>query len=149
LWSLQQLRFTQNKDLGLTKENVIVIPNVHSVWTKVRRLSGRKLLGFRTLFIRSISTNVPLSGGFGDFLSSRNSTRATSRVAKDLTLVSFMTDDEFIKTLAIKLTKGRDFSKEFSDSTSVILNEAAVKQIGWKDPDWQVHRLSRREYAAF
>ena len=29
---------------------------------------------------------------------------------------------------------GRNFSKDFSDSTSVILNEAALKQIGWKEP---------------
>jgi putative ABC transport system permease protein len=30
--------------------------------------------------------------------------------------------------------KGRNFSRQFNDSASVILNEEAVAQIGWKDP---------------
>src|SRR4030095_3468346 len=46
----------------------------------------------------------------------------------------FMVDENFIPTLQLELLKGRNFSKEYSDSTSVILNEAAVKQIGWKNP---------------
>jgi len=32
------------------------------------------------------------------------------------------------------VVKGRNFSKDFNDSASVILNEEAVRQIGWKDP---------------
>ena len=47
---------------------------------------------------------------------------------------SFMVDEEFIPTLQIHVLKGRNFSKDFTDSASVILNETAVKQIGWKDP---------------
>jgi putative ABC transport system permease protein len=36
--------------------------------------------------------------------------------------------------LQIKVLQGRNFAKEFSDSASVILNEAAAKQVGWKEP---------------
>src|SRR5205085_8504308 len=54
--------------------------------------------------------------------------------AKDITLPSFVVDDQFIPTLKIQMLKGRNFSKDFNDSTSVILNESAVQQIGWKDP---------------
>jgi len=45
-------------------------------------------------------------------------------------------DDDFLKTLQIPLVKGRNFSKSFpSDPTqSVVVNEAFVKQAGWKDP---------------
>src|SRR4030095_129019 len=42
-------------------------------------------------------------------------------------------DENFIPTLQIELVKGRNFSREFSDSSSVILNESAAQLIGWKD----------------
>jgi putative ABC transport system permease protein len=45
-------------------------------------------------------------------------------------------DYNFVDMLKIKLVQGRDFSREFTtDPTeAVILNEAAVRQLGWKDP---------------
>jgi putative ABC transport system permease protein len=40
---------------------------------------------------------------------------------------------EFGKTIGWKINEGRDFSKDFAtDSTAMILNEAAVKQVGMK-----------------
>ena len=44
------------------------------------------------------------------------------------------TDYDYTKTLGIKLIDGRDFSRDFADSNSVILNEAAVKRMGLKNP---------------
>jgi putative ABC transport system permease protein len=42
---------------------------------------------------------------------------------------------DYLKTLGIKLKVGRDFSEEFgTDSVGVILNEAAVKRMGLKNP---------------
>jgi ABC-type antimicrobial peptide transport system permease subunit len=44
-------------------------------------------------------------------------------------------DYDYIKTVGIKLKAGRDFSRDFaSDSSGVILNEAAVKRMGLKNP---------------
>lgn len=43
--------------------------------------------------------------------------------------------DDFVKTFGMQLTAGRDFEKSHkSDSTAVILNEAAVKTMGFQDP---------------
>jgi putative ABC transport system permease protein len=45
------------------------------------------------------------------------------------------TNYDYTNTLGIKLKDGRDFSKDFAtDSTGVILNEAAVKRMGLKNP---------------
>ncbi|MES2518541.1 MAG: ABC transporter permease [Bacteroidota bacterium] len=45
------------------------------------------------------------------------------------------TSYDYIKTVGIKLKAGRDFSTDFaSDSSGVILNEAAVKRMGLKNP---------------
>src|SRR5947208_804549 len=41
---------------------------------------------------------------------------------------------DFVKTMSLQLKDGRDFSKDFgTDSTSYLLNETAVKKIGYKD----------------
>ena len=45
------------------------------------------------------------------------------------------TNFDYTKTMGIKLKEGRDFSREFStDSSGVILNQAAVKRMGLKNP---------------
>jgi putative ABC transport system permease protein len=50
-------------------------------------------------------------------------------------LTNFYVDENYIPTLGMQMAKGRNFSKDFpSDSTGVILNEAAVKVLGFKDP---------------
>jgi putative ABC transport system permease protein len=43
-------------------------------------------------------------------------------------------DESFVPTLNLKILEGRNFSKDFTDSASVILNETAVKQMGWTEP---------------
>jgi putative ABC transport system permease protein len=45
-------------------------------------------------------------------------------------------DYNFIKTMGIKILQGREFSQDFGSDLkqSVLLNEAAVKQLGIKDP---------------
>jgi len=44
------------------------------------------------------------------------------------------TEYDYTKTLGIKMLAGRDFSRDFSDSNAVVLNQAAVKRMGLKDP---------------
>jgi putative ABC transport system permease protein len=44
------------------------------------------------------------------------------------------TDYDYTKTLGIKMVAGRDFSRDYADSGSVMLNEAAVKRMGLKNP---------------
>jgi putative ABC transport system permease protein len=44
------------------------------------------------------------------------------------------TDYDYTKTTGMKVLQGRDFSPEHADSTSVILNETAVKYMNLEDP---------------
>lgn len=56
----------------------------------------------------------------------------------------FDVDYNLIETLGISLKSGRAFSREFeSDDTKIILNEEAVKSIGWKDPLGQMIRYDK------
>src|SRR5678816_4614696 len=56
---------------------------------------------------------------------------------------AIMVDYDYEKVSAIQLTKGRFFSKQFStDSNAVVLNEAAVKLINYKDPVGKTMKFS-------
>ncbi len=53
-------------------------------------------------------------------------------------VVSFVQSDvgyDFVKTMDLKMAEGRDFSRDFpTDSAGFILNETAIKKIGYTDP---------------
>jgi putative ABC transport system permease protein len=127
---MKQLNYFRNTDLGFNKENVLVI-------SSTKRL-GESEESFRQAITEipgvmnaSITSSVPSGSLFGDSYQPEPESEQTT---KEINLNSFMVDENFIPTLGIHVIKGRNFSKRFSDSPSVILNEEAVKQIGWKDP---------------
>jgi putative ABC transport system permease protein len=127
----KQLHFFRNANMGLNKENVLVIANSNRL--------GKSEESFRQTISQlpgvsdaSITSSIPTGNLFGDsYIPDQN---GEQEVAKDINLASFIIDYDFIPTLKIGVLKGRNFSRDFSDSGSVILNAEAAKQIGWKDP---------------
>jgi putative ABC transport system permease protein len=128
----KQLRYTQTKDLGLNKENVLIIANANRLGNSEMTFRD-ELLKMPEISNATISTSIPTGFEFTDGYVPEPSGKK-EQLAKDISLTSFIVDEDFIPTLQIKVLQGRNFSKEFSDSASVILNEAAAKQIGWKEP---------------
>lgn len=127
-----QLQYVRNKDLGLNKEDIIVISNSQRLGNSEEsfREELTKLPGVMNV---SITSSNPTAMNFADrYLPEPADTK--EQTANEISLASFMVDNDFIPTLKIELLKGRNFSKEFNDSASVILNERAAKQIGWKNP---------------
>jgi len=127
---LEQLKFFRNTDLGFNKENVMIISSTNRLGESEEsfRESITQIAGVE---LASITTSVPSQSAFGD---SYQPESEGNNNAAEINLSSFMVDETFIPTLDIKVVKGRNFSKDFSDSASVILNEEAMRQIGWKDP---------------
>jgi len=131
----QQLRYAQQMDLGLKKENVVVIPNGEKMKPIEEESFRQELLKIPAVSQASITSDVPGTNfyGFTDFyLPVTNDVKEP--LAKDLTLTSIVVDETFIPALQIRVLKGRNFSKDFADSASVIVNETTVKHVGWKDP---------------
>jgi putative ABC transport system permease protein len=129
----KQLVYNQTKDLGFDKENVVIISNTGRLGTREESLR-QELLKLPKVANASISTGMPAKSSFGDTYVPEMNPGNVNGGEPNIMLSSFMVDDAFVPTLNLKLIKGRAFSKEFTDSTSVLLNETAVKQIGWKDP---------------
>lgn len=127
-----QLSYMHNKNIGLNKDNVVVISNVQRL--------GRSEETFRheieklsvTRYV-SVTSSQPTHLNFADGYVPEPGAKDAG-LAKEISLPSFVVDESFIPVLNIEMLSGRNFSREYNDSSSVILNESAVKQIGWKDP---------------
>jgi putative ABC transport system permease protein len=128
----EQLKYEQGKDLGLNKENVVVIANTKRLGNTEE--SFREELKKQPGVIdASISSSIPSKGNFGDGYVPE-ATETDKPLLSEIYLSSFMVDNDFIPTLKMQILQGRDFSKEFNDSASVIINETAANKIGWKEP---------------
>ena len=129
----QQLQHTQKMDMGMQKDNVLIIPNTEKMQPGVEATFRQELSEIPGVSSASITTSIPTGKTFGDGYEPE-AENGKEPLTKDMALSSFMVDDQFLPALHLQLLQGRNFSKEFNDSLSVILNETAVKEIGWKNP---------------
>jgi putative ABC transport system permease protein len=151
----QQLRYMRTRDLGFRKDNVIIFPNIEKVGggpivggssvagggsAAAGRSSGpeeqlrQQLSRITGIHNASLSSGMPAnsSSTFSDFYEPLTN-GVKEPLAKDVTLTSFLVDEFYIPSLQLQLVAGRNFSPEFNDSASVIVNETTVRQVGWKD----------------
>jgi putative ABC transport system permease protein len=131
----RQLSFAQNSKTGIQKENVLVINNTRNFKSiSEREVFRQKLLQIPEVKDVTHSTFLPSLGAFNDFYEPEQGSQANA-VVQNIAISSYLTDENFVPTLKIELTDGRNFrANSQSDSASVILNETAVKAIGWKNP---------------
>ncbi|MVM29123.1 FtsX-like permease family protein [Spirosoma sp. HMF4905] len=127
----QQLRFMQNKKVGFDKEQVLVLHDT--------QVLGAKLNAFKVELAKLSSVNRVVLAGFLPAGASKQSQdgilfRNGSRTGMQLTK-SYFVDEDYLPTLGMSLALGRNFSKAFpSDSSAVLINEAAVRAYGFKTP---------------
>ncbi len=125
-----QLEYIQNKKLGYDKDQVLMITDA---W-----LMGDKLESFKNEV--TASTNVK-GGTITSYLpvgtNSNNTIFFEGMDPQNETHIisNWRIDHDYISTLGMNIIEGRDFSRDMqSDSTAIILNEAAVKEFGFDDP---------------
>lgn len=132
---LQQLDFAQKQSPGLQRENVLILENVrHLATDAAKETFKQQLLQLPEVLSATHSTFLPSRGSFGDFYEPEQGTQNRG-VVQSLPISSFLTDADFVPTLGIDIIAGRNFMPQSTiDSNAVILNEAAVKAIGWEEP---------------
>ncbi|WP_143960308.1 ABC transporter permease [Litoribacter populi] len=125
----KQIQYANQMNLGFDKEQVLLLNQVEKAGGSQAVLTEelRQMAGIQNA---SLSTGVPGKNTYGDFYMPMTSEDETDLV-KDLALGSFMVDEQYVTTMGMELLFGRDFSLDFNDSTSVILNETAIWHIGW------------------
>ncbi|HEX5025778.1 MAG TPA: ABC transporter permease [Agriterribacter sp.] len=123
----EQMKFMQNKDLGYNKNQVITIPNSWALGTNERVFKQQMLEDPRVLHA-TMSWYKPTEPN------NYNNAMAYPAGNDKLIIsgVNYYVDEQYIPTLGMQMISGRNFSKNFpTDSSAIILNETAVKALGW------------------
>lgn len=124
-----QLNFITKKDLGFIKENLLIIRRPDAFHKQMKPFRDR-LLHIPGIEKVGFSRAVP-GGSFNNnvFYNDDDPEKNTYRINQ--TQVSF----DFPQALGVEITDGRFFSKDYgADSLAVLINEAAVRLLGLKDP---------------
>lgn len=133
---LQQMDFARKNTPGIRRENVLVLPILRNLEGPVEAEALRqKIQQMPEVSSASRSTFLPSLGSFGDFYEPEQGEQ-THAVTPNLLLSSFLADSRFVPTLGMEIIAGRNFQDDLGrgDSCSVILNESAVRAIGWENP---------------
>lgn len=121
----QQLSYIQGKDLGFSKDQVLIINDVYSAGSKVDSFKEQvKQLSF--------VKNATLSSFFPTPSSRSDSTFSPEEGLTDqenaVSMQTWGVDYDYVSTMDFEFVAGRDFDKNFgNDSTTIIVNERAVK----------------------
>lgn len=126
----QQLNYIQSINLGYNRENLVYIPlegdlvRQYDVFkNEALQLSGVKLI----TRISETPTEIDNKTGGIEW----EGKDPDARPSFTYTDVGY----DFVRTMDLKILEGRDYSKDFAtDSVGYLVNEEAVKKIGYEDP---------------
>lgn len=138
----RQLTFIQSKKLGFEKNQVIIVHDGYALRSKDKSIYNNvqtfktEVLKISSVESGTISAHLPVENA--DSYRNDNTYWLEGKqptVENLISLQNWGVDYDYIKTLGMKIKQGRGFSNEFpSDSSAVVLNEAAVAQFGLTDP---------------
>jgi putative ABC transport system permease protein len=121
----QQLTYIQGKDLGFSKDQVLIVNDIYTAGDKVTTFKEQvKQLGF--VKNATLSSFFPTPSSRSDTTFSPDTGETTQENA--VSMQTWSVDYDYVTTMGFELVAGRDFDKNFgNDSTSIIINEKAVR----------------------
>ncbi|GAB4029099.1 ABC transporter permease [Spirosoma gilvum] len=130
----RQLRYMQEQDLGFSVANKLIvrgIENTDSTYEAKANAFKQELINANLVEKATISAYVP-----GIEILWTNSAKRLDRTdAVNNTLYNTSMDYNFLDAYDIKLAAGRNFDRTFgTDRRNVLLNETAVKLLGYTNP---------------
>lgn len=124
----QQLSFLQNQNLGFDKEQKLVVPFRNAK-------AATHYAAFREEVLRIPGVETATSGSVYPGIENIEDLLfyAENKTIHDAVDIHFATvGDDYIETLGLKMATGRSFTNAFGgDSSSIILNETAVRELGY------------------
>lgn len=126
----KQIQFAKSRPVGYTRQGLVTLPLTASIHDHFNAIRDELI---QTKAITSIAeAGSPTT-------STWSSTSGFSWRGKDpnqsIDFLNVGVSYDYGKTIGWKIKQGRDFSREFStDTSAVVLNEAAVNFMGLKDP---------------
>jgi putative ABC transport system permease protein len=123
----QQIQFMQDRNMGIDKHNVMIIHSATRLGDNTDAF--KNALESQTGIVAASYTNNSFPGV--------NNTTVFKTVSSDQDHIMglYYADYDHQEVMKFELKEGRYFSKDFpSDSSAILLNEAAVKEFGYENP---------------
>ncbi len=140
----QQLNFIKSKPIGYNKGNLVQL-TAHGNLKDLKKIALLKEQLLKSGAVTNM-TNFSL-----DISSGGNNTTGISWPGKnpknDILFNTRGTGYDFVETIGTEMVTGREFAPQYADSGNVIVNQAAVKAMGLKNPlgtvlEWGDNRVT-------
>jgi len=127
----QQIKYIQSRDLGYNRDHVLIVQNTETLGSKassfkqeIKQLSG--------VDNATLTSALP-TADYGNWTALFEDRALDQKRA--VHSQRWSVDEDYLGTLGIKLKTGRNFSRQMpTDSSAVIINEAAAKLLSYADP---------------
>jgi putative ABC transport system permease protein len=126
-----QLTFIRSRGIGYNRDQVLVINNAYALDKNTKNFR-QEMLKISGVEDASVTGSLPTETAYNQ----NGWFKSPTLDAKSVTIMTdFYVDQNYIPTLGMQMSSGRNFSKTFiSDSTAVIVNETSAKLLGFKNP---------------
>ncbi len=126
----RQMDYISTKDLGMKTDNVLVIHRANAIPAEQREAFRQELTGFAGIEAASRAAAIPGTPFSG------NAFRREGTASREQHIISTTwVDHDYAGVLGLELVEGRFFSRDHaSDSLAVVLNETAVRSMGYTEP---------------
>lgn len=125
----QQIRYLQDKDLGVNKEQVLVLDMIYGLNGKQDFFKETLLRNPNIKSVSYVNTTPTKSFAFNGHHS------VGTPNSENIMVATLVGDYDLVKTLGLKIVKGRELSAENTeDQYSVLINETLANSISKDDP---------------
>ncbi len=126
-----QLHYIQNKDLGYNRNQVLIVQNTFELNNQAQTFK-QEVKQLPGVVDATLTSFLPTSNNRNTSIFFKD---AAFDQKKALFPQTWEIDEDYIQTLDMKMASGRSFSSQMlTDSSGIIINEAAAKFLGLKDP---------------
>ena len=123
----KQLVFTQNKNLGFNKDQVMIISNTSRLGTNMDAFKN-------SIVSESLITTASYSNSVIPGVSNTTIFRPAG-TEDDHIIGTYSGDYDHLETFGFELVSGRNFNRDIpSDSSACLINQAAAQEFAWDDP---------------
>lgn len=127
-----QMKYILNRDIGFDKDQVLMVQGTNTIGGDVKSFKN-ELLKLSQVSNVTISDYLPVNGTKrnGNTIYKENRSKDDSGVDSQV----WIADDDYAKTIGIKILTGRYFSPDMpTDSQAVVINQTLAKGLNLKNP---------------
>jgi len=128
----RQLNYIRNRGIGFDRDQVLVVHNTGSLGDEIKTFR-KELQQTAGVADATLASDLPTEGdGYNQSAWFRTPSRDANAT---IVLTNIDVDVHYIPTLGMQMVEGRNFSPDYpTDSSGILVNEALVRLMGWKDP---------------